>query len=164
MKGVGWGSLEMEGEFPWLKTSSSEKKGRGNRGVRRERLGPSDIVFPSSSSSSEEKEVEKPAYMREVVRNWEGEKEGLKEKIKEKENEEEETSFSYKITWVYYGITRDENGKEILRECAQMPEGVEMDFESEESFGEEKEEDLKEDSDVVQGEEEEEEQIWKIDL
>ncbi|TGO24349.1 hypothetical protein BPAE_0105g00160 [Botrytis paeoniae] len=167
MKGMGWGSLAMEGEFPSLKTLYSEKKKGGNRRTRKEKMGPSDIIFPSTFSS--ENEEEKPAYPREGVKSWEDKKQELKTKIEEKE--EEEISFSYKITWVYYGMTRDENGREILRECAQMPGEVEMDFESEgsvkkisaaEGKGQEEKEEKSRDSDVVQ--EGEEEQIWKIDL
>lgn len=170
MKGMGWGRLAMEGEFPSLKTPSSEKKKNGgNRRARKEKLGPSDIIFPSSPSSSSLSE-EKPVYPREVVKSWEEEKQELK-KMKIEGKEEDGISFSYKITWVYYGMTRDANGKGILRECGQMPEGVEMNFESEESGkkmaigqgkGEEEEEKEKEEKTKVN--KAEEEQMWKIDL
>ncbi|TGO12153.1 hypothetical protein BTUL_0093g00010 [Botrytis tulipae] len=168
MKGMGWGRLAMEGEFPSLKTPYSEKKNGGNRGARKEKLGPSDIIFPSSSSSSSSLSEEKLAYPREVVKSWEEEEQELKVKMEGKE--EEQISFSYKITWVYYGMTRDANGKGILRECGQMPEGVEINFESEESEknmaigegkGEEEQEKKEEKSGVNEGEEE---QMWKIDL
>ncbi|KAF7882509.1 uncharacterized protein EAF02_005872 [Botrytis sinoallii] len=173
MKGMGWGRLAMEGKFPSLKTPYySERKKGGNRGARKEKLGPSDIIFPSSSSSSSLSE-KKPAYPREVIKSWEEEEQEFKTQTERKE--EGEISFSYKITWVYYGMTRDANGKEMLRECAQMPEGVEMDFESEESGKkmsaaegkgeeEEEEEEGKEVKSGVSEAEEEEEQMWKIDL
>lgn len=158
MKGMGWGSLEMEGEFPLLKIAN--KKG-GNRGARKEKLGPSDIIFPSSSSSSSVSE-KTPAYSREVTRSWED------------EEQEEEISFSYKITWVYYGMTRDENGKKTLRECTQMPGGVEMDFERAEpgktvvigegKAGEKEKEKEKEAMSEDKTNEEEGEERWKIDL
>ncbi|KAF7930987.1 uncharacterized protein EAE97_009196 [Botrytis byssoidea] len=161
MKGMGWGRLAMEGEFPSLKTPYSEKKNGGNGGARKEKLGPSDIIFPSLSE-------EKLAYPREVVKSRGEENQELKTKMEGKE--EEGISFSYKITWVYYGMTRDANGKGILRECEQMPEEVEMDFESEESgkkmaIGEEKEEEKQEKKEEKSGVKEgEEEQMWKIDL
>ncbi|TEY45517.1 hypothetical protein BOTCAL_0330g00120 [Botryotinia calthae] len=169
-KGTGWGSLGMEGEFPSLKTAN---KKRGNRGARKETLGPSDIIFPfssSSSSSSSSVSEKRPAYSREVVRSWEDEEQELKTKMMEKEGqEEEEISFSYKITWVYYGITRDENGRKIMRECTQMPGGVEIDFEREESgkivvIGEEKGEEKEATSKDRTNKEEEGEERWKIDL
>ncbi|TGO38513.1 hypothetical protein BHYA_0073g00220 [Botrytis hyacinthi] len=167
-KGMGWGRLAMEGEFPSLKTPYSEKKNGGNRGARGEKLGPSDIIFPFPSPSSSSSISEKNSvYPREIFKSWEEEEQESKAKMEGKEDEG--ISFSYKITWVYYGMTRDANGKGILRECAQMPEGVEMDFESEES-GKNKaigagkgegEEGKKEKSGVNEGEEE---QMWKIDL
>lgn len=166
MKGMGWGSLEMEGEFPLLKIAN--KKG-GNRGARKEKLGPSDIIFPSSSSVSEKT----PAYSREAVRSWEDEEQEFKTKMMEKEGqEEEEISFSYKITWVYYGMTRDENGKKTMRECTQMPGGVEMDFERAKSgktvgIGEGKADEEEKEAmseDKANKEEEEGEERWKIDL
>ncbi|KAK6604703.1 hypothetical protein H4I96_05285 [Botrytis cinerea] len=158
MKGMGWGSLEMEGEFPLLKIAN--KKG-GNRGARKEKLGPSDIIFPSSSSSSSVSE-KTPAYSREVTRSWED------------EEQEEEISFSYKITWVYYGMTRDENGKKTLRECTQMPGGVEMDFERAEpgktvviGEGKRKRKEKEKEKEAMSEDktnEEEGEERWKIDL
>ncbi|TGO75365.1 hypothetical protein BELL_0217g00010 [Botrytis elliptica] len=179
MKGMGWGRLAMEGKFPSLKTPYySEKKKGGNRGARKEKLGPSDIIFPFSSSPSSSDlsslSEKKPAYPHEVIKSWEEEEQEFKTQTERKE--EGEISFSYKITWVYYGMTRDANGKEMLRECEQMPEGVEMDFESEEfgkkmSAAEGKGKEEEEGKEVKSGvneaeeeEEEEEEQMWKIDL
>ncbi|KAF7946309.1 hypothetical protein EAE96_009310 [Botrytis aclada] len=172
MKGTGWGSLAMEGEFPSLNTPHSEKKEGGKRRARKEKTGPSDIIFPSSSSSSSSSSLSEkyPAYPRQGVKSQKDKTQESQTKIEgkeeEKEEEEEEISFSYKITWVYYGTTRDENGSETLRECAQMPAGVAMDFESGESgisVSEKKGQEEKEESrdeDVVN----EEEQMWKIDL
>ncbi|TGO51917.1 hypothetical protein BOTNAR_0340g00010 [Botryotinia narcissicola] len=168
MKGMGWGRLAMEGEFPSLKTAYAEKKNGGNGGARKEKLGPSDIIFPSPSSSSSSLSEEKSTYPREVVKSWDDRRQELRTKMEGKE--EEGISFSYKITWVYYGMTRDANGKGTLRECGQMPEGVEMDFENEESgkkmvIGEEKEEEEQEKKEEKSGVKEgEEEQMWKIDL
>lgn len=109
--------------------------------------GPSDVVFSSSDSDEED---------------GEGEGDEINEIF----------SFMYKATWVYYGVMVDRDGKEVLRECTQMPLGVDIDIDFEGESWIEKEavpvEEVmgnvlvKEGDDISAGAEGEER--WKIDL
>ncbi|ESZ95725.1 hypothetical protein SBOR_3879 [Sclerotinia borealis F-4128] len=155
-RGQGFGKLVVGGKFPVLRGREEgldvdvDEEGEGDR-VEKERkinkkLAPSDIILPS--------------YPHELVRDWDGESaKGKEDKVgkKEEKKETEEVSFEWKATWVYYGVVTDENGGEVVRECGQMPLGLEVEgvFESR---GEESENGRKEE------EVEEEEGRWKIDL
>ncbi|CAD6445236.1 8a283c0f-7e5d-4cf0-9212-5ef8300504f7 [Sclerotinia trifoliorum] len=129
MKGMGWGKL-----------------------MGKRRLGPSDVVFPPSSSSYPKDEDE-------------NENENEKEIQNKNKNNPQKISFAYSATWIYYGITIDETGKEILRECSQiplsahMPTATEIDSEGKNGGNG----NYKDKIENEMGSEEEEDR-WKIDL
>lgn len=149
---MGWGKLGMRGEIPRVRggVALDSLKGREKR-----RLGPSDVVFPSSSSS---------LYPGEEEGEGEGENEnenGIQNKPKP-----QKVSFTYTATWIYYGISIDETGKEILRECSQIPlsaqmhTGIKIDSEGKRESGNGKSGYEGRVKDEVEGEEDR----WKIDL
>ncbi|KAI9642857.1 hypothetical protein NHQ30_008591 [Ciborinia camelliae] len=123
MKGMGFGRLEMSGLVPVLKMGGS-KRGVGGRGkgmgmgmLGKHRLGPSDVIGGRSNKGKKEK----------------AEEEGDDEE-EEEEEEQEKHSFAWKATWVNYGMVTDRNGKEGLRECAQMPLGLDIDDDTDVDF------------------------------
>lgn len=172
-------------------------------------FGPSDVVFPSSSSSSTtpdaETSLETPSYPQELVKDWERE---LKEAIDsapsrrrdsyglrtpdiisrgkwedidtsalyslirlhreddektEKVEEGDHFSFDWEATWTYYGVVRDENGEQVLRECAQMPLGLKVDSEGKGEEGD-KGVEMKMERKNDEGGKGDNEREWKIDL
>ncbi|KAF7858462.1 hypothetical protein EAF04_009062 [Stromatinia cepivora] len=165
MRGMGWGRLEVRGGVPRVEVgvSSWEKRRKGKMEMKKRRLGPSDVVFLSSSSHGHESTTYPsesggtPSYPEE------GEEKG-------NQNKGKEISFTYTATWIYYGITVDETGKEILRECSQIPLAAhtEIEFENEDKR-DNHEDKRKSEMKNEKGSEDEDEDAdggdrWKIDL
>ncbi|KAB8300989.1 hypothetical protein EYC80_002913 [Monilinia laxa] len=157
--GLGFGRLEIGGNFPTqlqiskpkFKAGTKETKEKGEK-----RLGPSDIIFTSPPQKASRPQEENSGYpspspFTPSISMVQG---------------EPETLFTWKATWVYYGVEIDGEGKEALRECSQMPLGTEIDFESRKgdlekgAEGDSGEKVLKD----VYMEDGEGEERWKIDL
>ncbi|KAA8571540.1 hypothetical protein EYC84_001540 [Monilinia fructicola] len=159
--GAGFGRLEIGGDFPSRKAKRRSTTGRketkvegAERGERK--LGPSDIIFTSSAGEASRLQEADAGYPHPSPFT----------PVIPTSNGEQETLFAWKATWVYYGVEIDGEGKEVLRECSQMPLGTEIDFErgrGTHEKGAEGDGGGKEFKDMERGDAEGEKR-WKIDL
>ncbi|KAJ8059726.1 hypothetical protein OCU04_011371 [Sclerotinia nivalis] len=165
MKGMGWGRLEIGGGVPRVEVGVNSLGRRRKAEMERRRLGPSDIIFPSSTSYDHESTTYPsesggtPSYPEEGK-----EKETQTQTQNQNQNKRKEISFTYTATWINYGITVDETGKEILRECSQIPLSAEIEDRKSNYEGKKKSEMNHKKGSEDEDENADEGDRWKIDL
>ncbi|QSZ31808.1 hypothetical protein DSL72_001377 [Monilinia vaccinii-corymbosi] len=129
---TGFGRWEIAGDLPGARKSSRGGRRRGEEEAREAQMeqatfGPSDVVFPSSSASSSSSSSPSPRA-RGSSRRQGNNPSSFTPSSATSAREEDAVLFTWKATWVYYGVEIDGDGNEVLRECSQMPLGVEIDF------------------------------------